>query len=311
MQKQAISSFHGNYSPIKLPREFPISVPITVMKKEISLPPHSRKASPHIHDCFELGYCVSGNGTFLVEDKILDYSDGDVVIINNREFHLLEPESRNRSVWLFSNLDPINLLAGIALPTENCFDTSMFCGNNFNNVIYSARHFDITNLVKNIFDELLNSQSGYRSAVRGLVWSLMIKLQRLTPDTGKISIQKEKDIKFLLPALEFISHKFSTPVDISNLAKLCNCSPSTFRRIFNDNFECSPLRYINLLRLRVAGGLLKNTRRPVLDIALCCGFPTLSNFNRQFLKKYSMSPREWRNHQNILPLSLRSDFRIS
>jgi AraC family transcriptional regulator, activator of mtrCDE len=302
MQKQSII---GDYDPVVLADEFPISIPSTVMNRATSLsaPNRNINLSPHIHDCFELGFCVSGDGTFLVEDKILDYSGGDAIIINNREFHLLEPESRNRSVWWFSNLDPAKLLAGIVPPAENCFDTSMLCGSNFNNVISSKKYFNITNLIKNIFDELLNGKTGYQSAVRGLVWSLMVKLQRLKMDTGELPAQRVKDIKFLLPALEFISHNFSAPVEIPDLAQRCNCSPSTFRRIFNKNFKCSPLQYINLLRLRVAGSLLKNTRLPVLEIALRCGFPTLSNFNRQFKKFYAMSPRQWRNRKDSTILS--------
>lgn len=297
MQKQSLTFLVGDYSPVELSKEFPISIPNAVPSKKSSTPVKNIKVYAHIHDCFEIGYCVSGNGTFLVANKILNYSTGDVIIINNQEFHLLEPESRNRSVWLFSNLDPASLLAGFIQPSENCFDTSMLCGGNFNNIISSAGHPDITGLVKNIFDELVNARAGYQSAVRGLVWSLMVKLQRLKSEPGEVSMQKSKDIKFLLPAMEFISYNFSEPLEVHYLAGLCNCSISTFRRVFKKNFACSPLHYINLLRLRIAGSLLKNTKMSVLDISLRCGFPTLSNFNRQFKSFYSISPRDWRRQK--------------
>ena len=71
------------YAPIRLPSDFPVSGVDVNIRGEI--PP----IPPHIHDCFELGYCYSGEGLFLVEDKILPFRAGDAAIINHREVHVM------------------------------------------------------------------------------------------------------------------------------------------------------------------------------------------------------------------------------
>ena len=52
--------------------------------------------------------------------------------------------------------------------------------------------------------------------------------------------------------------------------------------------------FVNDLRIGRACRLLAETEMNVTEIALCCGYRNLSNFNRQFLQLKRLSPSEFR-----------------
>ena len=71
-------------------------------------------------------------------------------------------------------------------------------------------------------------------------------------------------------------------------------SAGHFRRLFSGAFGKGPKAYLNDYRISMAGNLLRSTDKKILEVALDCGFPTLSCFNRQFKKKTGIAPRKFR-----------------
>jgi AraC-like DNA-binding protein len=285
----------GFYDPINLPSDFPISKP------GFCTPPHL----PHVHNCCEIGFCHSGAGIFMVEEKIFSCGSGDAIFINHQEFHLLRNASPMNSDWRFINFDPAGLLAGWLPPEEHSLDVSRLGGRKFPNVIHEKDHPEIILAVRCLVAEMNNSESGYRSTVRALVWSLLVMLQRLAPEADHHAKKNPAEIERVCPALKYISMHYAEPVDIPKLAKLCNCSLSTFRRIFHRSLGCMPVEYINKFRLKVAAALLTSTDRSVLEIAADAGFPTLSNFNRLFKAKFKTTPRDYRQPADLNPASIK------
>ena len=290
MQKKSTKAAAGFYDPIKLPKDFPVTRP------DFRTPPHL----PHVHNCCEIGYCRSGAGIFIVEDKIFSCGAGDAIFINHQEFHILENASPMNSDWKFINFDPAVLLAGWLPPEEHALDVSRLSGRNFPNIIHEKEHPEITLVVRRLVAELDNTAPGYRSAVRALVWYLLVMLQRLVPAAGNHAEKYPAEIERVYPALQYISNHYSENIDFLKLAELCNCSLSTFRRTFRRSLGCLPLEYVNGFRLNVATTMLTSTDRSILEIAILAGFPTLSNFNRLFKAKFQQSPRECRRNDAFL-----------
>ena len=290
MQKESKKATAGFYDPINLPKDFPVTNPA------FRTPPHS----PHVHNCCEIGFCRSGAGIFIVEDKIFSCSAGDAIFINHQEFHILKNASPMNSDWKFINFDPAVLLAGWLPPEEHALDVSRLSGRNFPNVIHDKEHPEITLAVRRLVTELDNSEPGYRSAARALVWYLLVMLQRLVPAGDNHVGKNPAAIERVYPALKYISTHYAEAVDIPELANLCKCSLSTFRRIFQRGLGCMPLEYINEFRLKAAAAMLSSTSRSILEIATDAGFPTLSNFNRLFKAKFQQSPRDYRRNTAAL-----------
>ena len=63
-----------------------------------------------------------------------------------------------------------------------------------------------------------------------------------------------------------------------------------FKKMTGDSFAS----YINDRRLANAAEALRRTDDKILSVSQDAGFSNLSNFNRQFKKRYGITPKEYR-----------------
>lgn len=81
---------------------------------------------------------------------------------------------------------------------------------------------------------------------------------------------------------------------VSDLARNANMSVSNFNKIFTKEVGTSPKNYLTSVRLNKSLKLLRRNDFSVSEIAVKCGFSTLSHFSAAFKKSFSMSPSEYR-----------------
>lgn len=278
-----------DYMPVPLPKDFPIT-PAGI---------HRQKDTPitalHLHDHLELGYCYSGSGIFVIESKVFSYRAGDISVINEREVHLAQSTAGSVSEWSFILLDPTGLL-GANWEDPDLLETASLCGPEFPNILSGVGHAGTAQTLRLLIEELRQAHPGWRSAVRGLVWSLMAQLHRLagrTPTAGELL--DRRPMERVAPALQYLATHLAETVGVEALARRCGMSETNFRRVFHAATGRSPVDYLIHLRMQMAAALLRNTTRPITAIALAVGCPTLSTFNRHFRRVHAMSPRAWRH----------------
>lgn len=84
-------------------------------------------------------------------------------------------------------------------------------------------------------------------------------------------------------------------VRLEDVARLYHINSQYAGRLFRRQMGCSFHAYLNRLRLaRAARQLREEKDKTVLDVALDCGFPTITYFNRLFLRAYGQSPTSYR-----------------
>lgn len=250
----------------------------------------------HYHNCLEVGYCYSGSGIFVVGEKILPFHAGDVVFINRSEAHLARSSPGTHSEWAWVYLDPVSLAGGVGSNFE-LLDPSPFCGPEFHNIISPLDDPQIGETVKCMVAELASQANGRAEMIRALVWQLMVRVRRIAPDNHDGGARVFPDYERVAPALQYMANHLADPLDVNRLARLCSLSAPHFRRIFGNAVGRSPRAYWHALRMRMAASLLRESKRSILEISQEVGFDTLSSFNRQFLKHFGRSPREWRRGQ--------------
>ena len=286
------------FAPIRLDEAFPVSSPDHTLRAEVPI-------EAHVHDCFEIGYCYRGSGIFIVENKFLSFQAGDAVVVNHRELHTMKGSPGSLTDWYFVNLAPAELLAGIVREDSAMLSTGHFSGPEFNNVLAAEKHPELCNSIRRTIDELLYRREGYHSAVRALVWEMMVLLHRILPADGEAGlapgpVSRDK-LALVTPAIRLITRNYHEPISIEALAEKCGYSCSNFRKTFHAATGYSPQDYLKRLRLEAVSSMLRNTDEDILSIALKSGYATLSNFNRQFQAHFGMSPREWRAKENGTP----------
>ena len=98
----------------------------------------------------------------------------------------------------------------------------------------------------------------------------------------------------LQTALAHVAKHFLRPIPESEVATLCNMSPSRFCREFKAAFEVTFGEYLANYRMKHAKRLLANPTMPVADVAVAVGFNDPSYFTRVFRKQEGVSPSEYR-----------------
>ncbi|MCP4316596.1 MAG: AraC family transcriptional regulator [Hyphomicrobiales bacterium] len=94
--------------------------------------------------------------------------------------------------------------------------------------------------------------------------------------------------------IDHIQANVDEKIDIKELAQISCLSNSQFRKRFRTHFRLSPQEFILRTRLQAASKILISTDRPIINVALSCGFGDQSYFTRQFSKFFEQSPIRYR-----------------
>lgn len=248
----------------------------------------------HYHQCLELGYCYEGSGVFVVGEKVLSFAAGDVTFINHSEVHLARSVPGTTSRWCWIYLDPMRLVT-LGGARQAVLDPSALAGPEFENVISPGEDAELGQLVRKMAEELRGRPEGYEWCLQSLVLEFMVRLRRL-PRVRELSGRgvSRRELERIAPALQIIAREYARPLCLARLARSCNVSEPSLRRLFQQAVGRSPREYWLDLRLRMAASMLRTTSKTVLEISQEVGFPTLSSFNRLFRAKYGVAPLGWR-----------------
>jgi len=98
----------------------------------------------------------------------------------------------------------------------------------------------------------------------------------------------------LQAAIAHVAKHYLRPIPESEVAHLCNMSPSRFCREFKAAFEVTFVEYLASYRMTQAKRLLANPAMPVADVAVAVGFNDPSYFTRVFKRQEGVAPSEYR-----------------
>ena len=104
----------------------------------------------------------------------------------------------------------------------------------------------------------------------------------------------ERGNKRMAEVYTYIRENYFKPVTLDKISKIARMSPFAFSRFFKKNCGAGFVEYLNRVRTNKACYLLRETDYQVHDIAIECGFGSISNFNKQFRKTEGISPRDYR-----------------
>jgi len=82
-------------------------------------------------------------------------------------------------------------------------------------------------------------------------------------------------------------------LDVEKLARILNMSRITLYRKIKAISNLTPIELINITRLKKAAELLAEGDNKIYEIAYMAGFSSQSNFARNFLKQFKMTPTEY------------------
>jgi len=106
-------------------------------------------------------------------------------------------------------------------------------------------------------------------------------------------IESKRTVELFLKALE---SNLNENWNVEKMSEYCHLGLTRFTHYCKEIINCSPMEYLNLLRLNEAAKLLaKHAELSVMDIAFRSGFSSPQYFNFAFKQHYKLSPGKYRN----------------
>jgi len=107
---------------------------------------------------------------------------------------------------------------------------------------------------------------------------------------SRLGVANEK----LIAAVGLMEDASEEPRPVQRIAADVDLSPRQLERLFAKYLRTTPARYYLDLRLARARMLLLETARPILDVAVACGFASASHFSRCYRALYGQRPSDER-----------------
>ena len=97
--------------------------------------------------------------------------------------------------------------------------------------------------------------------------------------------------------LIYCSENFKNDITVESLSKAIGISTKYCSKVIKTLLKQNFREYINTLRMFEATKLLKSSEHPITYIALEVGYKNQSTFNRVFINRFGMTPKEYRAQQ--------------
>ncbi len=237
------------------------------------------------------------------EEEILDFLER---ILNNK-YTILKAENAKDGLEILNNEAIQLIICDIMMPEMDGFELCKIIKSNFD---YS--HIPVI---------LLTAKNTIQSKVEGLELGadayiekpfskehLLAQISSLLANRNimreffassplvhiKSMAHTKADERFLETLNETISKRIEdTDLDVEHLAGIMNMSRITLYRKIKAISNLTPLELINIVRLKKAAGLLAEGDYKIYEISAIVGYSSQSNFARNFLKQFNMTPTEF------------------
>ena len=249
---------------------------------------------PHWHTPFEVIMPVKNGYTAVVGEQHYELREGDILLICPGIVHeLFAPESGERIIFQPSlsqiQIRELDLLISLLRPA----------------VLITPEEFPdfhpiAQRLMMEIKEEYFLCEPYYETAIYSRFMRILVDIGRLhgalKHPVSDASNSRQKDYldKFLY-ITNYINEHFAENLSLEQVADLAGFSKYHFTRLFKQYTDTSFYKYLNQKRIDYAKTLLLDPDLPVIDVALQCGFSSLSAFLRMFKQLNKCTPTEFRN----------------
>jgi AraC-like DNA-binding protein len=248
-----------------------------------------------------VAYVVSGEGRLTVENRRFRIAAGDMLMVNDHEFHLIE-NVRSEPLHILSVffLSRFVYQPGVGSMEMEYLRPFFKSGSGFVNRIpaKAVARDGLPAMFGNLHRELLERSELYPLAVKNelnriLLW--LARYDRTRPGVPRDDVRKARDLERLRPVLSHLNSHFMEKVSLSRLSIMVRMSPAYFCRNFQKVTGRSLTDYVARMRVDHAKELLLSSDHSITEIAYETGFASHSYLDKIFRRLVGCSPQEFRN----------------
>lgn len=258
------------------------------------------RLTPNYHDYLEIAFVTEGTGKFLIENRTYAFSEGDVFVLSNNEFHSLQARAggtfKHCALYFLPSLiyQPGGVLrdARLLWPFFNRSRT-------FENEVpleWEGKK-RLAQLLKSILGECAGRGREYELAVRNRLMEMLLVILRAYPPSyfsGREQVREDRETKNIEKVFQYVRENIRGDILLGRAAEIACMSESRFCRVFKKTTGHTLLDYVNRVRIDLARQLLLRSDTKVEQVASEVGFNTPSYFFKIFRRYANLSPDEYR-----------------
>ncbi len=252
----------------------------------------------HQHYEFELVLQTKGTGMCFIGNYIGHFKEGDIFLLGSNlphEFKKEHPAMQSSAMVVHFNKD---FWGKDFLKIPECKEIVQMLDQSMAGI--KLNDYYNTALATSI--QQLETGSGFQRIA--LLCQCLLLLCR-ADNRQTLSTLQIKDLEAFADdrinrVFKYSINEFQSPVTLSTVASIANMSISAFCRYFKRNTKKTYIEFIKEMRIGHACHALVNTDKTIVQIAYECGFGTIANFNKQFLKVKGLKPSVYKKKFRLL-----------
>jgi AraC-like DNA-binding protein len=243
----------------------------------------------HYHSEYQLFYVLEGRGNRFIGDNIKPFKEGDIVFTGPNLPHLWRSD-----LAYFDKSKGLQTSGIVLYMREDFLGESIHQKEELESLSHlfkrSLNGLEITGetnmCIRKMMVDILNMK-GLTSIIQLLkilhqMADAADDCQMITHASYQDYTYNEKEKNRMNFIYEYVMHNFKDKIDLPSVASLVNMTPTSFSRFFTSRVNKSFSDFLKEIRINYACKLLHEDQVIISQIAYECGFPTLSNFNKQF-----------------------------
>ncbi len=251
----------------------------------------------HYHPEIEAVYNVSGEYTLTVGGREYSARAGDIFFINSDELHAMNKnrgdvefysivfhshilDFENKNPFQRGSIEPIKN-GSLSLPHRIKKDCPYYED------------------IKTQFERIIKADSKFYCAERLIaLYEMIITLQKNNALLASAKLRGEdKNIRVIKKISKYVNSNLGRKITLSDLSREAEMSEKYFCSFFKKLTGNTPLEFVNKTRIESACEMLRNENQSITEVALDCGFESLSYFIRRFKEQMGVSPNEYKKRE--------------
>lgn len=259
-------------------RNFEIKDKVIIIEKILK---KGENIEVHWHDYFELEIILSGEAEHIYNNEKQLITRGNAFLMSYCDFHAFK---------CLTDVKIINIRFFNNFLDKELNDYISFGAGRFNTSFDEDEIGLILKICEKVFLEEKKENIFKSMTVKNCISQIVIDLLR----KSNINIMNSMP-SVIQKAIEHIYINFRSDISVEKAAEKFNISSNYFGALFKNTIGMSFNEYLNMIRLKYACNLLKNTDLTVKETAFLSGFNSVEYFMYVFKKKLLITPNTYRN----------------
>ncbi|MEH2919534.1 helix-turn-helix domain-containing protein [Samsonia erythrinae] len=255
--------------------------PDKTLSRYISDPEDNNKE--HGHDFHELVIVDSGHGLQVINGNPIFIQSGDVFFVSNKDYHFYDELGNLKLINLLLNPNVDFTYLSNMYSLLNQLDARK--PNQYGWLSPTAK-FTCKSLIDNIFN-ISPSYSDHTFQQESLFFQLVSTILTQGDSTAKGSTKYK-----IHKLLGYLQENYFSNIDWEALSGEYLLTQRTIYRQIKEVTGLTPENYLKRLRLASGRVMVRETEKPITEIAFICGFSNSNHFTTAYKQAFNLTPSE-------------------